>query len=72
MMMLLRDIVFLICQGVLFLIWFSIAGLTAHLGGGLVAGAFGIDDLIPSAVIFFAAVAVIGWIGNRFWPETWL
>ncbi len=69
-MMMLREIVILMYQGVLFLIGFGMAGLTAPLGGALVAGVFGIDDLIPSAVIFFAAMAVIGWIGNRFWPET--
>ena len=50
----------------------SVAGLAAHLGGALVAWAFNIDELIPSAAIFFAAAALIGWIGNRFWPENWL
>jgi hypothetical protein len=28
--------------------------------------------LIPSAVIFFAVAATLGWIGNKFWPEDWL
>jgi hypothetical protein len=71
-MMILREIAIWICQTVLSLIGISVAGLSAHLGGALVASAFNIDELIPSAIIFFAAVAVIGWIGNRFWPENWM
>ncbi len=71
-MMILREIAIWICQAVLFLIGMSVAGLSAHLGGALVASAFNIDELIPSAIIFFAAAAVIGWIGNRFLPENWM
>jgi hypothetical protein len=71
-MMILREITIWICQVVLFLIGISVAGLAAHLGGALVAWAFNIDELIPSAVIFFEAAALIGWIGNRFWPENWM
>ena len=59
-------------QVVLLLIGVSVAGLAAHLGGALIAGAFNIDELIPSAVIFFAVAAVLGWIGNRVWPEHWI
>jgi hypothetical protein len=65
MIMFLRDIVAMLCQGVLFSIGFGIAGLAAHLGGALIASAFGVDDLIPAAIIFFAVVALLGWIGNR-------
>ena len=50
----------------------GIAGLTAHLAGPLLATAFGIDELIPTAIVFFAVAAGPGWIGNRFWPEEWL
>jgi hypothetical protein len=63
--MFLRDIVAMLCQAVLFGIGFGIAGLAAHLGGPLIASAFGVDDLIPAAIIFFAVVALLGWIGNR-------
>ncbi|WP_143039821.1 MULTISPECIES: hypothetical protein [Bradyrhizobium] len=31
-----------------------------------------IDELIPSAIIFFAVAAALGWIGNKFWPEDWI
>ncbi|WP_426524486.1 hypothetical protein [Bradyrhizobium sp. McL0615] len=48
------------------------AGLTAHLAGPLLATAFAIDELIPTAVVFFAVAAGLGWIGNRFWPEEWM
>jgi branched-subunit amino acid ABC-type transport system permease component len=71
-MMMLREIVTWICQSVVFMIGIGIAGLSAHLGGALVALAFDINDLIPTAVIFFAVAGGIGWIGNRFWPEAWL
>jgi hypothetical protein len=37
-----------------------------------VACAFEINGIIPTAVIFFAVAAALGWVGNRFWPETWL
>ena len=71
-MMILRGIAVWICQAVLFLIGIGAAGLAAHLGGALVAWVFNVDELIPSAVIFFAAAARIGWIGYRFWPENWM
>jgi hypothetical protein len=57
---------------VLFLIGIGTAGVAAHVGGPLIAGAFGIDELIPSAAIFLAVAAVLGWIGNKLWPEEWL
>ena len=69
-MMMLREMMIWLCQGLLFLIGIGIAGLAAHLGGTLIAVAFNVDDLIPTAVIFFAVAAMIGWVGNRFWPET--
>lgn len=59
-------------QAVLFGIGIGIAGLSAHLIGPLLATAFAIHELIPTALVFFAVAAAIGWIGNRFWPETWL
>ena len=55
----------------LFLIGIGIAGLAAHLGGPLIAGGCNIDELIPSAAIFFDVAAVLGWIGNNLWPEEW-
>ena len=52
---------------------FGVAGLTAHhLIGPPIAGAVNIDELIPTALIFFAVAAALGWIGNRFWPEDWM
>ena len=42
------------------------------MGGPLITGAFDIDELIPSAAIFFAVAATLGWIGNRLWPEDWI
>jgi hypothetical protein len=36
------------------------------------ATAFAIDELIPTAIVFFAVAAGLGWIGNRFWPEEWM
>lgn len=71
-MMMLREIVVWICQVVLFTIGIGIAGLSAHLGGALVAWAFDVNDIIPTAVIFFVVAAAMGWVGNRFWSETWL
>jgi hypothetical protein len=71
-MMILREITIWICQLALFGIGMGIAGLSAHLAGDLVAWAFDISDIIPTAVIFFAVTAALGWVGNRFWPETWL
>jgi hypothetical protein len=71
-MMLLRDMMVWIIQAMLFGIGIGFAGLTAHLTGPLLATAFAIDELIPTAIVFFAVAAVLGWIGNRFWPEDWL
>ena len=70
-MMILREIVIWICQGLLFLIGIGTAGLACS-GRHLIAGAFNVDDLVPTAVIFFAMAATIGWIGDRIWPETWM
>jgi hypothetical protein len=71
-MMALRDMMIWIIQAVLFGIGIGFAGLTAHLAGPLLATAFAIDELIATAIVFFAVTAVLGWIGNRFWPEDWL
>jgi hypothetical protein len=71
-MMALRDIVIWIVQAVLFGIGIGIGLLTAHLAGPLLATAFAIDELIPTAIVFFAVAAGLGWIGNRFWPEEWM
>ena len=70
--MALRGIMIWIIQAVLFGIGIGFAGLTAHLAGPLLATAFRIDELIPTAIVFFAVAAGPGWIGNRFWPEEWL
>ena len=51
--MLLRDIAIWIVQAVLFGIGIGIAGLTAHLAGPRLAAAFAIDELIPTAIVFF-------------------
>jgi hypothetical protein len=71
-MITLHTIAIWLIQAMLFLIGIGTAGLAAHLGGLLIAGAFNVDELIPSAVIFFAVAATLGWIGNKFWPEDWL
>jgi hypothetical protein len=71
-MMALRDMMIWVIQAVLFGIGIGFAGLTAHLAGPLLAAAFAIDELIPTAIVFFAVTAGLGWIGNRFWPEDWL
>jgi hypothetical protein len=68
----LREIMIWIVQAVLFGIGIGFAGLMAHLAGPLLAAAFAIDELIPTAIVFFAVAAGLGWIGNRFWPEDWL
>ena len=70
-MMTLQTILIWFIQAVLFLIGIGSAGLAAHLGGSFIAGAFGIDELIPSAVIFFAVAGLLGWIGNKLWPDEW-
>jgi hypothetical protein len=71
-MMMLREIAILLCQAVLFCTGIGTAGLAAHLGGALIAGALAIDELIPAAIIFFAVAALLGWIGDRVWPQTWM
>jgi hypothetical protein len=71
-MMALRDMMIWVIQAVLFGIWIGIAGLTAHLAGPLLATAFAIHELIPTAIVFFAVAAGLGWVGNRFWPEEWM
>jgi hypothetical protein len=68
----LQAIAIWLVQAVLFLIGIGAAGLAAHLGGPLFAGAFNVDELIPSAIVFFAVAAALGWIGNKLWPEEWL
>jgi hypothetical protein len=71
-MMLLRELAIWTIQAVLFGIGIGIAGLTAHLAGPLLAAAFAIDELIPTAIIFFAVAGTLGWLGNRLWPEDWM
>jgi hypothetical protein len=71
-MMTFQTIAIWLIQAVLFFIGICAAGLAAHVGGPLIAGAFNIDELIPSAIIFFAVAAALGWIGNKFWPEDWI
>ncbi len=71
-MITLHTIAIWLIQAVLFFIGIVTAGLAAHLGGPLIAGAFNVDDLIPSAIIFFAMAAALGWIGNKLWPEDWI
>jgi hypothetical protein len=71
-MMLLRELMIWLVQAALFGIGIGIAGLAAHLIGPLLATAFAIHELIPTAIVFFAVAATLGWIGNRYWPETWL
>jgi hypothetical protein len=69
-MMLFRAIVLWTVQVLLFGI--GTAGLLAHLFGPIIGQAFAIDELIPTALIFFTAAAALGWFGNRFWPEDWM
>ena len=49
-MMLFRALVIWTVQVLLFGIGIGVAGLAAHLIGPLIAGAFNIDELIPSAL----------------------
>jgi hypothetical protein len=70
-MMLFRTIAIWTIQAVLFGIGIGFAGLTAHLAGSHLATAFAINELIPTAAVFFAVAAGLAWIGNRFWPEDW-
>jgi hypothetical protein len=71
-MMTLRDMMIRVIQAVLFSIGIGMAMLAAYLAGPLLATAFAIHELIPTAIVFFAVAAGLGWIGNRFWPEDWL
>jgi hypothetical protein len=71
-MMTLQTIAIWLIQAALFFTGICAAGLAANVGGPLIAGAFNIDELIPSAIIFFAVAAALGWIGNKFWPEDWI
>jgi hypothetical protein len=70
--MTMRQITIWICQCVLFGFGIAVAMLCAQFGGEAVAWAFGIDETIPKAVIFFGSAALIALLGNRFWPEHWL
>ena len=71
-MMMLRLIAIWICQCLLFLIGIGIAQLCAQLGSELLVRAFNIDETLPKAAIFFGTAALLGWIGNRYWPKGWL
>ena len=71
-MTMLRLIAIWICQCLLFLLGIGTAQLCAELGSQLVVSAFHIDETLPKAVIFFGTAALLGWIGNRYWPEGWL
>ena len=71
-MMFLRTLVIWTAQAVVFGIGIGIAGLAAHLLGPLLASAFAIHELIPTALVFFAAAAGLGWLGNKCWPDDWL
>ena len=68
--MALREIMIWTIQAVL--LGIGIAMLAAHLAGPLLATAFAIHELIPTAIVFFAVAAGLGWVGNRFWPEEWM
>ena len=70
-MMPFRTIVIWAVQVLLFCVGIGVAGLSAHLFGPIIAETFGIHEMIPTALIFFAVAAALGWIGNRFWPEDW-
>ena len=59
--MALREIMIWIIQAVLFGIGIGFAGLAAHLAGPLLATAFAIDELIPTAFVSFAVLAGLGW-----------
>jgi hypothetical protein len=70
-MMLFRTIVIWAVQVLLFCVGIGVAGLSAHLFGPIMAETFSVHELIPTALIFFAVAATLGWIGNRFLPEDW-
>jgi hypothetical protein len=71
-MITLHTVAIWLIQAALFFIGIVTAGLAAHVGGPLIAGAFNVDELIPCAIIFFAVAAALGWMGNKFWPEDWI
>ncbi|NOJ40422.1 hypothetical protein [Bradyrhizobium australiense] len=71
-MTLFRDMMIWTVQALLFCIAIGIAGPTAHLAGPLLATAFAVDQLIPTVLVFFAAAAALGWLGNRLLPGDWL
>ncbi len=71
-MAMLRLIIIWICQCLLFLLGIGLAQLSAELGSRLLVAAFHIDETLPKTVIFFGTAALLGWIGNRYWPEGWL
>jgi hypothetical protein len=71
-MTMLRLVAIWICQCLLFLLGIGIAQLCAELGSRLLVSAFHIDETLPKAAIFFGTAALLGWIGNRYWPEGWL
>jgi hypothetical protein len=71
-MITLHTLAIWLIQAVLFFIGIGTAGLAAHLGGPLIAGAFDINELIPTAIIFFAVAAALGWIGNKVLPGDWM
>ena len=70
-MMLLRTLVIWTIQAVLFGVGIGTAGLAAHLLGPLLGRALAVDELIPSALVFFTAAAGLGWGGSKYWPEDW-
>ena len=57
-MTLLGNIAIWTIQSVLFGIGIGLAGLAAHLAGPSVATVLNTDELIPSAIVFFAVAAV--------------
>jgi hypothetical protein len=71
-MTMLRQITIWICQCLLFLIGIGIAQLCAQFGSELLVSVFNIDETLPKAVIFFGTAALLGFLGNRYWPRGWL
>ena len=70
-MTMLRLITIWICQCLLFLLGIGVAQLCAEFGSHLLVSAFHVDATLPKAAIFFGTAALLGWIGNRYWPEHW-
>ena len=70
-MMLFRILVIWTLQMLLFGISIVTAGVSAHMFGPIIAEAFSIDELIPTALIFFTVAAALGRLGNGFCPEDW-